>query len=177
MVLLDIKQTSGCKPNLSFYYWDYFLPWLWVSIICSKYCHSWKISLKKIIMLRKSLPFSFIVIITYISVAYIIVGSYQFGDAEIQAFILAGVLAILNMILAMVFIDKNLAKHQDEFMKSFMQSTIVRLVIVLAIFFTIILLMSLNHFVFSIGFFILYFLFQIVEIYLLQTVKQPDTLK
>ena len=120
-------------------------------------------------MLKKSLPFSALIVVIYISVVYIITHNYHYGQAEIMAFILAGMLAVLNMILAMIFIDKNLTKNQNEFMKSFMKSTIIRLATVLAIFFTILLLMSLNHFVFSIGFFILYFLFQMIEIFILHT--------
>ena len=120
-------------------------------------------------MLKKSLPFSAVIIVIYISAAYIISGHYNYNQAEIEAFLFAGLLAVLNMILAFNFIDKNLTKSQNEFMKSFMKSTILRLVIVLAIFFTILLTMSLNHFVFSIGFFILYFLFQMIEIYILHT--------
>jgi len=120
-------------------------------------------------MLKKSLPFSALIVVIYISAAYIIIHNFDYGQAEIKAFIYAGMLAILNMVLALIFIDKNLTKNQNEFMKSFMKSIIIRLVTVLAIFFTILLVMSLNHFVFSIGFFILYFLFQMIEIYILHT--------
>jgi len=122
-------------------------------------------------MLKKSLVFSLIVLIGYIAIAYILIKINNYGQAEIAAFIYAGILAVLNLILTMFFIDKNLTKKQNEFIKSFMQSTILRLVIILAIFFTIVLLMQLNHFVFSIGFFILYFLFQMIEIYILHTNK------
>jgi len=123
-------------------------------------------------MLKKSFLLSAVVIITYLSVAYILIRTYNYNDPEIQAFIFAGILALLNFVLALIFIDKNLTKKQNEFIKAFMHSTILRLVIILAIFFTIILLMPLNHFVFSIGFFILYFLFQMIEIYVLHTNKQ-----
>jgi hypothetical protein len=123
-------------------------------------------------MLKKSLLLSVVVIITYVSVAYILVRTYNYNGPEIQALVFAAILALLNFILALIFIDKNLTKKQKEFINALMKSTILRLVIILAIFFTIILFVPLNHFVFSIGFFILYFLFQMIEIYVLHTNKQ-----
>ena len=123
-------------------------------------------------MLKKSLLLSAVVVITYASSAFILVRNYNYKEPEIQAFVFACILALLNFIIAVILIDKNLAKKQNEFIKAFMQSTILRLVIILAIFFTIILMIPLNHFVFSIGFFILYFLFQMIEIFILHTNKQ-----
>jgi len=123
-------------------------------------------------MLKKSLLLSAVVVIIYASSAFILIRNYNYKEPEIQAFVFAGILALLNFVMAVILIDKNLAKKQNEFIKAFMQSTILRLVIILAIFFTIILMMPLNHFVFSIGFFILYFLFQMIEIFVLHTNKQ-----
>ena len=122
-------------------------------------------------MLKKTIQYSSAVLVLYAAVSYILVHSYQYNVPEITAFTLAGALALLNLFLTVFFIDKNLTKNQNEFMKSFLQSTIIRLIIILAIFFTILVAVSLNHFVFGIGFLILYFLFQMIEIYILHTNK------
>jgi len=122
-------------------------------------------------MLKKTIQYSSAVLVLYIGVSYILIHAYQYNVPGITAFTLAGVLALLNLLLTVFFIDKNLTKNQKEFMKSFLQSTIIRLVIILAIFFTILVVVPLNHFVFGIGFLILYFLFQMIEIYILHTNK------
>lgn len=123
-------------------------------------------------MLKKVLKPSLAIFIFYITLAWFIVEKYAYGQTEVTSFVLAGVLAIVNIFLTVWLIEKNLTKNKNEFIKGFLQSTIIRIVILLAIFFTIIVLVPLNHFVFGIGFFILYFLFQMIEIYILHTNKQ-----
>jgi len=122
-------------------------------------------------MLYKSLLPSLIIFILYITVAYFLVQLKDYGRQEILALVLAGALAVINLVLTVFFIEKNLAKNKNEFIKGFLKSTIIRIVVLLAIFFTIMIIMSLNHFVFGVGFFILYFLFQMIEIYILHTNK------
>ena len=122
-------------------------------------------------MLKKTIQYSSVVFLSYIGISYLLIHTYQYNVPEITGFFLAGVLALLNLFLTIFFIDKNLTKNQNEFMKSFLQSTIIRLIIILAIFFTIMVAMPVNHFVFGIGFLILYFLFQMIEIYILHTNK------
>jgi uncharacterized membrane protein len=122
-------------------------------------------------MLKKSTRFSLIIFVLYTVSAFLIMQKPNYGNPEILAFLSAGILAILNLVLTVLLIEKNLAKNKNEFIKSFLQSTIIRVVILLAIFFTILLIMPLNHFVFSVAFFILYFLYQMIEIYILHTNK------
>ena len=122
-------------------------------------------------MFKKTLKPAVLIFSLYIIISYLIVRKYDYGEPEILAFILAGALAVVNLFLTVFLIEKNLTKNKNEFIKSFLQSTMIRIVILLAIFFTLLVIMSLNHFVFGIGFFILYFLFQIIEIYILHTNK------
>ena len=122
-------------------------------------------------MFKKTLKPAVLIFSLYIIISYLIVRKYDYGEPEILSFILAGALAVVNLFLTVFLIEKNLAKNKNEFIKSFLQSTMIRIVILLAIFFTLLVIMSLNHFVFGIGFFILYFLFQIIEIYILHTNK------
>ena len=125
-------------------------------------------------MLKRTLKPSIIIFILYIIIAYYIVQKYNYEDPEILAFVLAGTLAIVNLFLTLFLIEKNLTNNKNEFIKAFLYSTILRIVILLAIFFTIIVIVPLNHFVFGIGFFILYFLFQMIEIYILHTNKPAN---
>jgi len=125
-------------------------------------------------VLKKTLKPSVAIFILYITGTYFIVQKYDYGEPEILAFVFAGVLAIVNLVLTVFLIEKNLTKNKNDFIKGFLQSTMIRIAILLAIFFTIMVIMSLNHFVFGIAFFILYFLFQMIEIYILHTNKQTN---
>ena len=122
-------------------------------------------------MLYKTLQYSLISLLIYVVIALIIIQLNNYGIAEIIGFISAGLLALLNLLFTMVFIKRNIKKDYRMFIKGFGQSTIVRIVIIAAIFFTILLILPLNHFVFGIAFLILYFLFQMIEIFILHTLK------
>ncbi len=76
-------------------------------------------------------------------------------------------LFFINMILDTLFLIKSLKEDADSFVKRFFRGKLVRIVIVLMIFFTIWVFIALNRFIFVVTFFILYFLFQIIEIYIL----------
>lgn len=122
-------------------------------------------------MLIKTIQFSLPVFFLYTIAAYLIINSYNLGKPEISGFVYAGLLALLNIFLTAFFLEKNLKKMGKEFVKVFFRSTLIRLAIILMIFFTILVKMSLNHFVFGVGFLILYFLSQMIEIYILHTNK------
>jgi hypothetical protein len=122
-------------------------------------------------MIKKTFSYSLLILIFYLAISYILIVQFNYDDEKIYGLVTAAILAFLNVLTAIIFISKNLTKNDREFVKSFVLSLSVRLVILLAIFFTIVLKMPVNHFVFSTGFIILYFLFQIVEIYVLHTNK------
>ena len=128
-------------------------------------------------MLKKITLFAIAILVVYSAVAFLYISYKDLGKQEILAFVFAGLLASINIIIALTLIEKNLQKSEENFVKSFMLSTLIRLFFLILIFLLIMTILSLNHFVFSVAFFILYFLFQMVEIYILQTLKQPDTLK
>lgn len=120
-------------------------------------------------MLKKTLKYSLFVLISYALTVYAFYYGLDLGKAEIYGFSLAGSVNLLNFVSAMFFVERSLSKSNHEFIKAFVRSTIVRVVILVGIFFTIVLIMPLNHFVFSVSFVILYFLFQMLEIYILHT--------
>lgn len=124
-------------------------------------------------MYIKIYAYSGIGIIIYAIVATIVVTVNNYDQSDILALIIAGGLALLNLFFTMVFIKKNIHKRNTAFIKGFFLSTIVRLIILVAIFFTIVLNLPLNYFVFGVSFFILYFLFQIIEIFFLHTNNAP----
>lgn len=122
-------------------------------------------------MLYKTLQYSLLSLLLYAIIASIIIQLNDYQLSEIIGFISAGLLALLNLMFTMVFIKRNIKKDYREFIKGFGQSTLIRIVIILAIFFTILLKLPLNHFVFGFAFLILYFLFQMIEIFILHNFK------
>lgn len=122
-------------------------------------------------MFIKTLQFTIPLIFIYTVVAYFIIDTYDQSEPEILGFVFAALLALINIFLTAFFLEKNLKKKGKEFVKVFFRSTLIRLAIILMIFFTILVKMSLNHFVFGVGFLILYFLSQMIEIYILHTNK------
>ena len=122
-------------------------------------------------MFQKIIKSGVLSFLVYIITSAIIVKINNYENEDILALTAAGGLAFINLALTVFFIKKNISKNNIEFIKGFFLSTIVRIIILVAIFFTIVLKLPLNHFVFGVAFFILYFLFQIIEIYFLHTNK------
>ena len=122
-------------------------------------------------MLKSFFRYSLILFVGYgvFSSLLVFVKDYQKG--EISALLLAGILALINIVFVVFFLVKKLGRPEKEFVSSFWRITLMRMVIILAIFFTILTKITLNHFVFTVAFFILYFLFQMIEIYILHTAK------
>ena len=89
------------------------------------------------------------------------------GEGTVYGVACGSVLFIINMVLDTLFLIKSLKNDADSFVKRFFRGKLVRIVIVLMIFFTIWVFIALNRFIFVVTFFILYFLFQIMEIYIL----------
>ena len=128
-------------------------------------------------MVKHAIIFSIGLMTLYFSLVGVLNIYNDYDTQFIKGFVFAAILAVINIIITIFFIDFSLKKPTNEFVKIFLGTTILRLILVLTIFFTIVWVVSLNHFVFSVAFFILYFLFQIMEIYLLHTYKQSGKLK
>lgn len=109
--------------------------------------------------------------ITYSLISVAILYYVNFQDGLGKALLYAGLLGSINVFLNIFFAVKNLKKPDNDFIKSFWMSIFFRMLILLGMFFTILIKVPLNHFVFTVAFFILYFLFQIIEIYILHTAK------
>jgi len=123
-------------------------------------------------MLKRSIILSTILLALYIIASLLLFNINQWAFKEIISLGLAGIMSFLNMAITLFIIEKKLKKSHNEFVKGFIVSLVSRMVVLIAIFFTIEAKMVLNYFVFGIAFFILYFLFQIIEIYILHTHKR-----
>jgi len=118
-------------------------------------------------MIQNMTKYGAVILLLYSAGAWLFLSGSESGKEDLQALILAALLALLYMVASAYSVHRVLKKPAGEFVRSFMKNMIIRMGGLLAIFFTILLIIPLNHFVFIASFFILYFLFQIVEIYLL----------
>ncbi|RMH61767.1 MAG: hypothetical protein D6677_11200 [Calditrichaeota bacterium] len=92
-------------------------------------------------------------------------------DSLSRPLLWAALLMGLNILMEAFNLKYAAQKTTDDFVKNFFRGKLVRVVIILAIFFTIYVNMAANGFIFIVVFFILYFLFQIIEIYIFHTHK------
>ncbi len=118
-------------------------------------------------MIQNMIKYGAVILLLYAVGSWFYLGGSESGEEDLRALVLAALMALLYMIASAFSVHRVLKKPSAEFVRSFMKNIIIRMGGLLAIFFTILLIIPLNHFVFIASFFILYFLFQIVEIYLL----------
>lgn len=123
-------------------------------------------------MLKQFIKFGLVLIVLYTIISIIIAYYSKYNSESVSALIFAGILATINIVIVVFFLTRILKKPADQFLKAFWMSTLIRMLFLLAMFFTILTQVTLNHFVFTAAFFILYFLFQMIEIYILHTAKQ-----
>ena len=94
---------------------------------------------------------------------------FQMGAEKINSLWISGIINTINIVVAFLIIKFTINKEEKKFMKSFFAGMGIRVLALLAI---ILFLLSKNYieqFTFIISFFILYFLFQIWEIWLINS--------
>jgi len=94
---------------------------------------------------------------------------FQMGAEKINSLWISGIINTINIVVAFLIIKFTINKEEKKFMKSFFAGMGIRVLALLAI---ILFLLSKNYieqFTFIISFFILYLLFQIWEIWLINS--------
>lgn len=122
-------------------------------------------------MLAKSVKYNAGIVILYALFVLFYTQSAGGQSNYFLSFVMAGLLAFVNIYATLFFLENILKKPHKEFVKLYKGSTLIRIFFLVAIFFTIMLNMPVNHFVFSVAFFILYFLFHAIQIFLLHSYK------
>lgn len=89
---------------------------------------------------------------------------FAFGYEENSGLILAGILALLNVVAAFLIILKTINKDFNAFVRVFIGGIVIRMGVMLAVIFIIFKFMAIDNFVFIFSLFILYFIFQIWEL-------------
>ncbi len=115
-----------------------------------------------------------IIFIVYILAAWGVSSVLNFNDQQIKGVIFSGILATLNIFLALIIIILTISKDLRFFIKIFLTSIIIRFLVMLAIIFTIIKFIQVDLFVFLASLFILYFMYQIWEVFILHSNINKD---
>jgi len=105
-----------------------------------------------------------IIILFYIIGGYGFSRIFSFNSIQINSLVISGILASFNVISAFLMIFISRGKDFNNFVRVFFSGIAARIFILLVIIFTIIKLMNVDRFVFIFSFFILYFVFQIWEL-------------
>ncbi len=107
------------------------------------------------------------ILTVYIAAAWGISVLAAFNIEQVLGLKLSGILATVNVTLAYLVIYFAQSKEQSEFAKIFLSGMVVRLFALLAFIFIIFNYSRADHFVFIGSLFILYFVYQIWEIFII----------
>ncbi|MGD9898375.1 MAG: ATP synthase subunit I [Calditrichaceae bacterium] len=114
-----------------------------------------------------------IILTFYAAVSWGVSKTFNFNEQQDLGLFLAGIFSTLNIVAAYFIIMYSLKKDQKEFAKIFLTGMVIRILILLIIIFIIISYSQVEDFVFLSGLFILYFIYQIWEILILnRTLKK-----
>ncbi len=99
----------------------------------------------------------------------------QFNAQKINSLWIAGIINTLNIVVAFLIIKFTINKEEKQFMKTFFSGMGVRVLILLTIILFFLKKDYIEQFTFIISFFILYVLFQMWEIWSIQSHLRKET--
>ncbi len=111
------------------------------------------------------------ILIIYIVAAWSIVQLAGFQAEKIKGLYFSGILATINVVMAYVVLKLAMPKDQKTFAKIFLSGMVLRLLGLLILIFMIFKYSDADHFVFIGSLFILYFMYQIWEVLILNNKK------
>lgn len=114
----------------------------------------------------------FIVVVLYVGISWVISDLYSFGEEQILAIILSGVLSVINIIISFVIFILSYDEDINGFMKKYFGGMGLRLLFLLLSIFLVLKLMRIDIFVFILSLFVLYFIFQSIEIYFIHNYQK-----
>lgn len=109
-----------------------------------------------------------------ILIVYILAGSgiskaASFNPDQILSLCISGIIATVNIVIAFLVVKLSMHKEQDVFTKIFLSGMVIRLLGLLAVIFLVLKYSRVDHFVFIGSLFILYFIYQVWEVLMLNS--------
>jgi len=120
-------------------------------------------------MVKKFILGILVILVLYSLIAWGISFIVQFSKNQILGLQISGILATVNVVIAFLIIYLAKDKEQANFAKIFLGGMAVRLVAMIVFIFIIFRYSRADHFVFIGSLFILYFVYQIWEVYILNS--------
>lgn len=99
----------------------------------------------------------------------------QMGTEKINSLWISGIINTINVVVAFLIIRFTIDKEEKKFMKSFFGSMGIRVLALLAIILFLLQKNYIDQFTFIISFFILYVLFQMWEIWMINSHLRKET--
>lgn len=115
-------------------------------------------------MIKRFLLGVLIILVVYVGSAWGIDRIASLRSEQIQGIVLSGIIATLNVVAAFVIILWSVKKEAGAFSKAFLTGIAARMFILLAVIFFVIKFSKADHLAFLTSLFILYFLYQIWEL-------------
>jgi hypothetical protein len=109
------------------------------------------------------------ILVIYILAAWGLSVIVPFTSDQIFSVIIAGIIATINVIIAFLIIYISKDKEQSVFAKIFLSGMAVRILLMLGVIFSIFKFTQTDLFVFVGALFVLYFVFQIWEVFVLNS--------
>jgi hypothetical protein len=101
----------------------------------------------------------------YIALSSVLSYLYQFNSAQNRALVMAGILGTINVVISFIILFVSFDRGIKEFMIRYFGGMAIRVLFLLIIIFLLLKFMIIDIFVFILSLFVLYFVFQALEIY------------
>jgi hypothetical protein len=122
---------------------------------------------------KKSFFLSVMVIISvYTALSWIISALYAFDRTQNTALIVSGILGTVNIVISFIILTVSYDKDIKGFMVNYFGGMGIRLLFLLLTIFLILKFMQIDIFVFILSLFVLYFVFQTLEIYYIHSYQK-----
>jgi len=122
---------------------------------------------------KKSFFLSVMVIISvYTALSWILSALYTFDRTQNTALIVSGILGTVNIVISFIILTVSYDKDIKGFMVNYFGGMGIRLLFLLLTIFLILKFMRIDIFVFILSLFVLYFVFQTLEIYYIHSYQK-----
>ncbi len=113
-----------------------------------------------------------VIVIAYSALSWLFSALYAFDTTQNTALIVSGILGTVNIVISFIILTVSYDKDIKGFMVNYFGGMGIRLLFLLLTIFLILKFMRIDIFVFILSLFVLYFVFQILEIYYIHSYQK-----
>ena len=113
-----------------------------------------------------------VIVIAYSALSWLFSALYAFDTTQNTALIVSGILGTVNIVISFIILTVSYDKDIKGFMVNYFGGMGIRLLFLLLTIFLILKFMRIDIFVFILSLFVLFFVFQILEIYYIHSYQK-----